>query len=306
VRYTRRFTVISFAVAALAANALPAGPSIGVAMVRGAFRIDQAPVTGNATLFAGSTIETTTATSDLQLSQGARMLLGQRSRGRVFADRFVLEQGEGEVSSGYSIESRTLRVEGSGAGSRVLVSTGGQNRIRVASIEGGARVTSASGVLVASMLPGSALEFEPQAAGAAAPVKLTGVVVKSGGKYYLTDLTTRVRVELRGPGLQSMVGEQALVTGTVDAAATSASASQVINVTSISAVWPAVGIRPSSTPPPGAGASAAGPGPSAASAGIGTLAKAAIIGGVAVGATVTGLAVGLTQNEDSNKPLSRQ
>jgi hypothetical protein len=274
-----RFTVVSFAVSVLAANVLAAGPSIGVASARGAFRIDQTPVAGNATLFAGSSIETAAATSELQLSQGARMLLGQRSRGRVFTDRFVLEQGEGQISAGYPIEARSLRVEGSESVSRVLVTLNGANGIRVASLAGAARVTDVHGLLLASVIPGNALEFEPQASGAAPPARLMGTISKNGDKYFLTDETTHVRVELRGPGLEQLVGQRVQVSGVVDTAAASSAASQVINVTSTTAA-----------PKAGAGARA-GPGMSAG-------AKAAIIAGVAVGAAGTGTALGLTRGED--------
>jgi hypothetical protein len=275
-----RFTVVSFAVSVLAANALAAGPSIGVASARGAFRIDQAPVAGNATLFAGSSIETAAATSELQLSQGARMLLGQRSRGRVFADRFVLEQGQGQISAGYPIEARSLRVEGAGSVSQVLVTLNGANGIRVASLAGAARVTDARGLLLASVVPGNALEFEPQAAGAAPPARLTGTISKAGNRYLLTDETTHVKVELRGPGLERLVGQRVQVVGTVDTSVASASVSQVINVTSATAI------------PKSAAAAGAGSGISAS-------AKAAIIAGVAVSAAGTGAALGLTRGEDT-------
>ncbi len=77
-----------------------AGPSraaaIGVAIADGSFRIDSHPVVGNATLFEGNQLETTTATPELRLYGGA-----------LFQDRLVLETGMTEVEGGnaYRIEA---------------------------------------------------------------------------------------------------------------------------------------------------------------------------------------------------------
>lgn len=93
-----------------------AGPSraaaIGIAIADGSFRIDNHPVVGNATLFEGNQLETTTATPELRLYGGARVRLAANSRGALFQDRLVLETGMTEVEGGnaYRIEAHGLRL----------------------------------------------------------------------------------------------------------------------------------------------------------------------------------------------------
>ncbi len=84
---------------------LPAfSAAIGVAKANGSFRVDSNPVVGNATLFEGNTLETSAASSELQLYSGIRMRLAPDSRGRVFGDRLVSGErfggtaGRGRVS----------------------------------------------------------------------------------------------------------------------------------------------------------------------------------------------------------------
>jgi hypothetical protein len=86
--------------------------AIGMAKANGSFRVDSNPVVGNATVFEGNTLETAAASSELQLHSGIHMRLAPDSRGRVFADRLVLEKGLGEFDGrvGYPIEARGLRI----------------------------------------------------------------------------------------------------------------------------------------------------------------------------------------------------
>src|SRR6266850_820434 len=52
-----------------------AGPALGVAIAKGGFQIDGSSVSDNATLFGGTTVETSQASSRLQLQSGARIEL---------------------------------------------------------------------------------------------------------------------------------------------------------------------------------------------------------------------------------------
>ena len=76
--------------------ALAAPPVIGTVEAKGAFRVDNATVRGNATLFEGASIETAepaavpssgaAATVSMELNNGARVSLGAGSKGRFFGD----------------------------------------------------------------------------------------------------------------------------------------------------------------------------------------------------------------------------
>ena len=72
--------------------------SIGTASVRGDMRVDSYTVNGNATLFDGSVVETGQATADLRLNKGTEITLATSSRGTLYSNRLVLQQGEGELT----------------------------------------------------------------------------------------------------------------------------------------------------------------------------------------------------------------
>ena len=166
------------------------------------------------------------------------MRLASDSRGRVFRDHLVLERGAGQLNGGgYRIEARTLRISAGEPYASAKVSISGTTRVQVAALTGSLRVTNARGLLVANLLPGAALEFEPQVETDSVFSRLTGTVRKQAGKYFLTDETTNITVELRGAGLDAQVGKRVEINGSVDPAATPAQpATQVVRIQSSVAV----------------------------------------------------------------------
>ena len=265
-------------------------PVIGTVVAKGTFRLDDATVTGNATLFEGATIETSRAASRMELSSGARVLLGTESKARFYGDHMVLEKGEGrlEKAESFRFEARglTIQPETGNASARIVLAGGA--RVQVAALTGSFRVLNARGVLVANVASGRALVLEPQAVDTAS--KLTGTLRQVGGHYLLTDETTNVTAELTGPGLAKQLGSRIEVTGTMDPTATPVTdASQIIRVSAVKSLG--TGAAGSS------GAAAAGQGGAAGTAAasgtgwaLGTGATIAIVGGVAAAATLGGLA----------------
>jgi hypothetical protein len=210
-----------------------ASPAIGTATAKGAFRMNDATVTGNATLLEGATIETNSVGSSMELSSGAKLTLGAESKGRIFGDHAVLERGQGQMdkTAGFRLEARGLTIQpetGNATGRVLLVAN---NKVEVAALTGSFRVLNSRGVLVAKLPQGIALAFEPQATGL---TTLTGTLEQKGGHYILTDETTHVTVELSGDGLDKMVGKRVQVSGRMDPTATpSSDASQVIRVSGV-------------------------------------------------------------------------
>ena len=86
--------------------------SIGTVSARGDFRVDSHVVRGNATLFNGSVIETGSATADLRMGKGAAITMSANSRGTLYSDRLVLQQGESELTAppAFQLEVQGLRV----------------------------------------------------------------------------------------------------------------------------------------------------------------------------------------------------
>jgi hypothetical protein len=280
----RLASVQSVLAAALALNlglggglGIAASPAIGTVVTKGTFRLDNATVKGNATLFEGATIETAETSSSMELSSGARVTLGPESKGRFFGDRVVLERGQGRLdnTAGFRVEARglTIQPETGNATGRVLLASNA--RVQVAALTGSFRVLNARGMVVAKLPPGLTLAFEPQISSGS--TRVMGRLQIKNGHYLMTDETTNVTVELYGPGLEKDVGRRVEITGTLDPTVTPVSdASEFIRVGSVKRI-------------PVAGAAAAGSAGGASGLAISGTAIA-IIGGVAAAAVVGGLA----------------
>ena len=274
-----RFAIFLTAVICLLFVAMAAPLSIGFIKSTGDFRVDGSTIRQNGTVFDGNLIETTAARSVIELAS-VEITLSPDSRAKVYRDHTILEKGTGVVkeTGNHVIEADTLRISSSAKDTVVQVDVTSPSNITVAARSGAAEVRSASGVLVASVRPGLALAFGSQA-GAATAFDMTGTEEFKDGKYFLTDDTTHVTVQMEGPDLAKFAGKCVEVTGSIIPGATPLSpASQLIAVATIKASSCRTGAGP------GGGAGAA------VGTGLSTGAKIAIIGGVAAAGTVAGLA----------------
>ena len=262
----------------------PAAPdAIGIATARGGFFLDSSPVQGNTTLFDGGVLETKSFPSVLTLQSGSEIRLGSASRGRIYRDRLVLEKGEGQMdkASNFRFEALGLRVLPDSSGTKAHVTLLGNQRVVVSALAGNVRVTTGEGILVARLEPGSALEFEPQVAGASAPFNVSGCVAVEGVQFVLKDATANVSLELRGMDLGQYAGQRVEITGTeLKGVRPAAGITQVIQVTKIARLG-------GSCPIPTA---AAKPAKAAGMAGT----TKVVIAGVAVAAVTGGVVLGLT------------
>lgn len=288
-----------------------ASPVIGTATARGAFRVDNATVTGNATLFEGATIETHTAGTALLLPGRARVALSPGSKGKLYGDRLLLEKGEArlEQGAGFRFEARGLTIQPATGTASARVAVGSNVKVQVVALNGTFRVLNARGMLIANVVSGSALEFDPQAS--SGPTRLSGCLLIKSGHFVLTDETTQVTVELAGPGVAKEVGNRVSVTGSMDSSAAPVSdASQFIRVTEVSRVAKGCLAGKNSERAGAGGAAAAGKGGSGSGGGGGTgtgitVATIAVIGGVAVAATLGGLAAKGALPGQSDAGISR-
>ena len=289
-----------------------ASPSIGFVKSGGEFRVDGSTVRGNGTVFEGALVETSSARSVIQLA-GAQITLAPDSRVRVYRDRTVLEKGSGLVKDvdRHVIEAATLRIAPTARESIVQIEITSPSHVRVATSGGAAEVRNSSGVLTASLRPGMALAFDPQAAAAAA-VKMTGVIESRNGAYFLTDETTKVTIQvLEGAEVSKYVGKKVEITGSsIPGANPAAGASQLVRAVTIKPVGGkgkagAVAAAGAGAAGGAAGGAAAGAAVGAgAAAGLSGAAVGAIVGGVAVAGTAGGLAAAGTFSSDPS--VSRQ
>jgi hypothetical protein len=273
-----------------------ADSAIGMAVTQGSFQVNHSRVWGNTTLFDGSIIETSKAPSQLQLNGGAQLRLSSDSRVQVYQRKLVMEAGLGQLESAgdYEVQARTLRITAGTPQTVARIGLQGDRKVMVAALRGEVRVRNAAGLLVASVEAGKSLDFEPQAAGAAAPTKVSGCLLMKAGKVVLVDQTTNLVIELQGPGLDREIGNHVEISGApAEAVATVPGAAQVVRVAALKQVTKGGCSAVAKKVGAGAVAGAAGAGAAGAAAGAGAgigIGTVAVIGGVAAAATVGGLA----------------
>jgi hypothetical protein len=231
--------------------------------------VEGSQVWGNATLFDGATIETSSASSELALRNGVKVQLGVASRARIWQDRLVLEKGAAQLAAPGSFEVSVLNHA---------------NLIR-APFKGSVAMQAAQGQAVHA-----------------------GCMVYKDGRFLLQDQTTQEVIELTGPDLAANVGNRVEARGAASSVKPDVSpATSVMNVASIApqsqggclSVAAALNAR---TDVPGGPNAAPGPaeakGPASTSQGpvahkgMSTGAKIAIVGAIAGGGAGAALALG--------------
>jgi hypothetical protein len=188
--------------------------SIGTASARGNMRVDHYMVEGNATLFNGSVVETDKASADLRLNKGATITLSSGSRGTMYSDHAVLEQGESEVaaSSPFQLQANGLHVTPNTPNSRGVVSLKADKTVEVASLDGSFGVTNDHGVLLANVSPGRVVSFAMQVGANVEEFSGVGLVTFENGTYYLTT-DENVKYVLTCKDLHKFVGDKVEVSG---------------------------------------------------------------------------------------------
>lgn len=303
-RVTSVQSLIALVLAANLSLGFAAAPAVGVVTASGSFTVDSSRMAGNATLFEGSVIETGKGSSQLRLNNGARMHLAAESRGIVYRDRMILERGDSQFESlnSYQVEALTLHVRPSG-GASARVKVRDANTLHVAALNGPVRVANAQGVLIARLEAGHALQFTPEAAGAAAPSSMTGCLAMSNHKYMLKDEASSVSFEVVGGGVEKHVGSRVQIMGTVNPATAD---SNVVQATSVKFLSKNCGSTRAGAATASTGAKGAGPAAAKSASGMSMATKAIIAGVVVVGAS-TGAAIAVTGDDEPQtiSPSSR-
>jgi hypothetical protein len=299
-----------------------------VASARGAFRVDNAQVRGNGTLFSGARVETAAVPGELALNTGERVTLGSNSSAKVFPDRVVLERGEGSIgkvpgsASKFGVEAGMLRVVADEAGGAGRVRMAGTDRVLVASTSGKLRVLTAAGVPLASVSAGRVLEFDTKAVNSGA-MRLTGRMTRSGGKLMLTDEGTDLTVELRQGKLpmakvEKSLGKRVEVAG-IYVPGSMPMALQVEAVGAVQTANGTPGVDPGAGAGAGTGGASAGDAAGGAAAGgdaggvggaVGTgssFSANTVVTGVLITVSGVGAGVGITRalKDDEPKPISQ-
>jgi hypothetical protein len=191
-----------------------ASTAIGTASTRGGIRVDGYAINGNATLFEGSTVETSQTTATLRLQKGTQIKLGTDSEGMLFSDHLNLVQGNGEVSAAgsFEVDASGFHVISKEPNTRGVVAVSGAGKIAVSAAAGEFEVTDDAGNALGNVVTGKAMSF----ALPGEQIAIEGTVSGSNGKYYLTDKQGK-QYELQGKGLGKFVNKMVRVTGAANA-----------------------------------------------------------------------------------------
>jgi hypothetical protein len=227
------FVTFSYASASGATN------PIGTVSARGDIRVDGYAVSGNGTLFDGTTVETGQATATLRLDNGTEIMLAINSHGVVYGDHLVLLQGKSQLKTfgtPFILEADGLRVVPTEPNVLGIVSLGPANTVDIAALAGDFRVVDHASLSVAHVSRGAAISF-PAAQSATAPgtspsIEVSGKVAHENGDYYLTtNLGVKYQL-ITGEELKRFTGKTVQVSGFLQATQTPSGASQLL-VTSI-------------------------------------------------------------------------
>jgi hypothetical protein len=217
----KRFQVVA-ALLCMVPYASAGTVSIGTASARGDMRVDSYVVKGNATLFDGTVVETGQATADLRLDKGTQITMSTSSRGTLYRDRLVLQQGKSMLaaSSSFQLEANGLHVTPNMPNSLGVVSLKEGNTVEVAALNGSFGVTNDHGVLLASIPAGHAALFAMQEGGEnPTAYSSVGTISYSNGHYFLTDSAAE-KFEITCRSLRGYVGKEVALTGIVQTGAT--------------------------------------------------------------------------------------
>lgn len=256
-------TSLLFSVAALAA------PAIGIVTASGHFSVGGSQVWGNATLFDGATVETGSASSQLDLRNGVKVQLGAGSRARIWQNRMDLEKGVAQLAAPSSFD---------------------------------ARVADQAKLIRA---PFKNVAFQP----AQGQTAHTGCMVYKNGHFLVQDQTTQEVIEISGRDLAANVGNRVEVRGAASGATVIAPATTAMSVTSVAVVAQGGCLSVAATldattdaPAAAAAAPASSPSPSPSPTvhtGMSTGAKIAIVGAIAGGGAGAALALGGSKKSTS-------
>jgi len=206
--------------------AVAASPAIGIVTASGHFTLDRSQVWGNATVFEGSVVETSSASSEIALRNGAKLQLAKDSRARILSDRVVIEKGIGQVFApeSFEVNAANLRMHTTG---RLRVTTG--DGVLVASLIGSTQVSSAAGILLAAIPAGRSMSFQPQSANGS--VTRTGCLLFKDHHFIIQDENTQEVVEVAGQNFAPQVGNRVEITGIASSAKPAVSiATLLVNV----------------------------------------------------------------------------
>ena len=146
-------------------STLMAESYIGVASSRSTMSVNHESVRGNANLGSGASIQTTDSVGQVELQNGVKLTLGQRSAASVHTDRTELSEGGAQISTkgAYGITALGFRFSAENGEATARLAYENPNRVLISALIGPIKVVNREGVLLAHLSPGKSYFFEEQA-----------------------------------------------------------------------------------------------------------------------------------------------
>ena len=207
----------------LSAYASAAPPSIGTVTAHGFTMIDNYSVKGSGTVFDGSVVETgqsALSAADLRLANdNAVVALQPNSRGTIYRDHFLLQQGTVQLGStdSFRVLANGLTVVPSEAHSSGYVSIDPANSVIVEAQSGTLEIRSVAGIAVAEVHPGHPLALSTVNGKPASEFSAEGTVSAENGRYYLNTSDTGMKYELKGGNAKNFDGASVVASGVLEA-----------------------------------------------------------------------------------------
>jgi hypothetical protein len=210
-----------------AANSKP----VGAAIVRGDMRIDGNPITSNATLFDGNTVETSEASATLQMNGNVEIVMTAGTRAVVHDGYVKLEQGKVDVkiTCGYVIELNGMRITPSSSNSHAEIGSNASANV----LNGEFLVLDSQGRVLNRIRKGGAQSFAAGQAKAPGPATYAGALSSEDLHPILTLFgpDSSVAYELQGRNVNKIQGRYVLINGTIDSKRSSFFTQEVISST---------------------------------------------------------------------------
>jgi hypothetical protein len=227
----RRLTM--FLAMTQALSILSADNAIGIATVRGSFKVDGSSTSRQATLFGGTRISTDAAASEMRLNSGTKFVLAPGSEGVVFADHVVLRRGGGQLdaTSHFRLQTEAFDIAPAGQSAMAQFTLASTGVMHVSSIRGSLALRTPGGALLANLAEGKSAQLSPKS-GAGSEYSLTGKVYEKDGHFFVTDEASRGTFEVSGSNPERFVGKRVRIEGS---SANPGAPTPVVEVRSISA-----------------------------------------------------------------------
>jgi hypothetical protein len=119
----------------------------------------------NGPVWNGTAIESGSSANTVSLETGVNVRLSPQSRGTVFSDHIVIDEGSARVENfgAYTVNAKQIQVQAADASAQAVIRIG-ENTVEIASIGGNLNVSD-GGAMLTRVVSGTRVSFRQDASG---------------------------------------------------------------------------------------------------------------------------------------------